>query len=132
MHQLAVAMYMKAVGDLNVTPVQFSALHTTYTNPSIDQKTLAFQIGYDVATVAGVLSRLEARGLVCRAVAPYDRRARLLSVTGRGAELVETIVPRVLKSQEQFLQPLNEMERFTFSRLSGLLLSADSGQHYHE
>ncbi|WP_244789245.1 MarR family winged helix-turn-helix transcriptional regulator [Cupriavidus pauculus] len=120
---MTVALYAKAVGDEDITPVQFSALHLIFANPGIDQKTVALQIGYDVATVAGVLARLEARKLVHRAVARHDRRARRLTVTSLGVDILEAIVPKVLEAQEGFLQPLDDTERREFLRLTALLLS---------
>src|SRR5687768_101145 len=80
-HQLAVALYAQEIGDLNVTPVQYSSLQTICNQPGIDQKTLANTVGFDTSTIAGVIDRLEARGLVVRNVSPSDRRARLITPT---------------------------------------------------
>ena len=125
-HQLVVALFMQEVGEINLTPVQFSALQTICTQPSIDQKTLARTIGYDAATTGGVIDRLEARGLVVRKVAPNDRRARQITPTERGLQTLKAAVPRVLKSQSLFLAPLTKAERREFMRLLKVLIDANA------
>src|SRR3954471_24830904 len=85
-HQLAVALFVQEVGDLNLTPVQYSSLQTICNQPGIDQKTLANTIGYDTSTIGGVIDRLEARGLVARNVSPTDRRVRLVTPTAKGIQ----------------------------------------------
>jgi DNA-binding MarR family transcriptional regulator len=125
-HQLAVALFVQEVGDLNLTPVQYSALQTICHLPGIDQKTLATTVGYDTSTIAGVIDRLEARGLVLRNVSPADRRARLITPTAKGIETLEAVVPRMLKSQERLLEPLTKTERKEFMRLMQVLIDANA------
>jgi len=117
MQQVAVALFVQEVGDLGLTPVQYSALHAVCEQPGIDQKTLAGSIGYDASTIAGVLDRLETRGLLSRSVSPTDRRARLLSPTKAGLDTLEAVVPRMLKAQERLLDPLSPKERSEFMRM---------------
>jgi DNA-binding MarR family transcriptional regulator len=124
--QLVVAMFMQEVAELNITPVQYSMLQTICNEPGIDQKTLAYTIGYDTATIAGVLDRLEARGLVVRTVSPHDKRVRLLNATEQGAEMLRAVVPRMLSSQERFLEPLSKVERLEFMRLMKVLVDANA------
>lgn len=125
-HQLAVALFVQEVGELNLTPVQYSSLQTICNQPGIDQKTLANTIGYDTSTIAGVIDRLEARGLVMRNVSPTDRRARLITPTPKGLETLEAVVPRMLKSQERLLDPLTKVERKEFMRLMQVLIDANA------
>lgn len=117
MQQVAVALFVQEVGDLALTPVQYSALHAVCEQPGIDQKTLAGSIGYDASTIGGVLDRLEARGLLSRSVSPTDRRARLLSPTQEGIDALDAVVPRMLKAQERLLEPLTPEERSEFMRM---------------
>jgi DNA-binding MarR family transcriptional regulator len=114
------------VGDLNLTPVQYSSLQTICNQPGIDQKTLANAVGYDTSTIAGVIDRLEARGLLVRTVSPTDRRARLITPTPKGLDMLEAVVPRMLKSQERLLEPLTKAERKEFMRLMQVLADANA------
>ncbi|WBY02467.1 MarR family transcriptional regulator [Ramlibacter tataouinensis] len=125
-HQLACALYTQEVGDLGLTPVQYSSLQTVCNQPGIDQKTLANSVGYDTSTIAGVIDRLEARGLVVRNVSPSDRRARLITPTDKGIEVLAGVVPRMLRSQERLLEPLAKAERKEFIRLMKVLVDANA------
>lgn len=125
-HQLAVALFAQEVGDLGLTPVQYSSLQTVCNLPGIDQKTLANTIGYDTSTIAGVIDRLEARGLVVRNVSPNDRRVRLITPTPEGIDILEAVVPRMLRSQERLLEPLTKAERKEFMRLMQVLIDTNA------
>ena len=125
-HQLAVALYAEELGDINLTPVQYSTLQTVCSSPGIDQKTLASTIGFDASTIAGVIDRLEARGLVVRNVTPTDRRVRLLTPTPKGIETLADVVPLMLKSQDRLLEPLSEAERTELMRLMKVLVDANA------
>ncbi len=125
-HQLAVALFAQELGELNLTPVQYSALQTIVSRPGIDQKTLATTIAYDTSTIGGVIDRLEARGLVARNVSPLDRRARLITPTEKGLQALQAAVPRMLKSQARLLAPLSPAERKEFMRLMNVLIDANS------
>ena len=125
-HQLAVALFVQEVGDLNLTPVQYSSLQTICNQPGIDQKTLANTIGYDTSTIAGVIDRLEARGLVLRNVSPNDRRVRLITPTEQGRKTLAAVVPRMLKSQDRLLDPLSKSEKKEFLRLMKILIDANA------
>jgi len=125
-HQLAVALYNQEVGDLSLTPVQYSSLQTICNQPGIDQKTLASTVGYDTSTIGGVIDRLEARGLVARNVSPLDRRARQITPTEKGVQVLAAVVPRMLKSQDRLLEPLSAAERKEFMRMMKVLVDANA------
>lgn len=122
MHQIAVALFLEETAEHGITPVQYAALQAVGNTPGIDQRTLAATIGFDTSTIAGVIDRLEARGLMQRQVSPHDRRARLLSITREGAALLAGVVPQMLAAQQRMLAPLSEKERADFMRLLGKLL----------
>jgi DNA-binding MarR family transcriptional regulator len=123
--QLAVALFVEEVGDIGLTPVQYSALQTVCNQPGIDQKTLAATIGYDTSTIAGVIDRLEARGLVERQVSPHDRRARQLTPTADGTRTLAAVVPCMLRAQDRLLEPLTATERREFMRLMQVVIDAN-------
>jgi len=125
-HQLSVALFVQEVGELSLTPVQYSALHAICEQPGVDQKSLAQSIGYDTSTIAGVIDRLEARGLVVRSVSPADRRVRLVTPTPKGIDTLRAVVPRMLKAQERLLEPLGKAERKEFLRLMKVLIEANA------
>jgi DNA-binding MarR family transcriptional regulator len=64
------------------------------------------------------LDRLEAMGLIERQPDPTDRRGRLVALTDRGRELVDTAVAEHLDNEQTLLGALDTAER---EQLAGLL-----------
>lgn len=100
------------------TSVQFAALDAIAQQPHIDQATLAVAIGFDRATIGGVIDRMEGKGLVQRTVSQLDRRAKLLSLTAKGQQLLSASRPVVEALQQDILQPLSPTERTQFLDLA--------------
>ena len=126
LHQIAVAIFMQETEAHGVTPVQYGALQAVRNTPGIDQRTLARSIGFDTSTIAGVVDRLEARGLLQRSASPDDRRVRLLTLTDAGHALVDAVVPSMWRAQERMLEPLPARERGEFLRMLRLLVQANN------
>ncbi|PUE22413.1 hypothetical protein B9Z38_16275 [Limnohabitans sp. MMS-10A-160] len=111
LHQFAVARFTGEMGDLGLTPIQWSALLTTQQRPGLDQTALSKEIFIDTSTIAGVLDRLESRGLLERKASPNDRRVRLLNVTKQGDALLKKANVVVLDTQQWLMEPLSSAER---------------------
>lgn len=117
LHQISVGIFHQETEDLNVTPVQYAILQTVRDQPGCDQRTLAGRIALDTSTTAGVVDRLEARGLLRRRVSPEDRRVRLLALTPAGELLLAQTLPGMERTQERILEPLNPEQRQQFMAL---------------
>ena len=126
LQQIAVAIFLQETEPYGVTPVQFAALQAAHNTPGVDQRTLARTIGFDTSTTAGVIDRLEARGLLQRNASPEDRRVRLLTLTDDGAALLAQVVPAMQRAQIRMLDPLNKTERAEFMRLLRVLVTANN------
>ncbi|MDP4608463.1 MAG: MarR family transcriptional regulator [Burkholderiaceae bacterium] len=109
----------------DLTSVQFAALDAIAQQPSTDQATLAATISFDRATIGGVIDRLEQKGLVQRVVSAHDRRARLLTITAAGQQLLASCRPVVEALQADILAPLSAAERATFVALAHKALGLD-------
>jgi DNA-binding MarR family transcriptional regulator len=94
--------------------------------PGTDQRTLARSIGLDTSTTAGVIDRLEARGLMQRSASAEDRRVNLLSPTREGLALLQAMVPAMLHAQQRMLEPLPVKERAEFMRMLKVLVTANN------
>lgn len=123
LHQIAVALFMAETEPFGVTPVQFAALQAVQNAPGTDQRTLARTIGFDTSTIAGVIDRLEARGLMLRSASAQDRRVRLLTLTPVGEQLLADVLPSMLRAQERILAPLPAQERGEFMRMLAVLIA---------
>ena len=124
LQQFAVALFMEETRGLDLTPVQYAALSAAHRQPGMDQRTLAAAIGFDTSTTAGVLDRLEGRGLLQRDASPQDRRVRLIRLTPLGADMLQQGTPRMLAAQGRILDPLPEAQRQVFMALLEHLVRA--------
>lgn len=113
LHQLSGQVFQRHTEEagFELTPVQFSALHTLRAHPGVEQAQLAALIAYDRATLGSVLDRLEKKGYIQRAVSPTDRRAREVRLTDAGLALVEAATPVVEALQAEIAQGLDDKER---------------------
>lgn len=109
----------------DITPVQYAALVGIQGNPGIDQATLASVIGYDRATIGGVIDRLEKKDLLSRKVHPQDRRARALYLEPAGETLIAEVEGVVNAAQERILSPLPKQDHAVFLQMVAKLLRDD-------
>jgi DNA-binding MarR family transcriptional regulator len=126
LHQISVAIFLQETEAFGVTPVQFAALQTVGSQPNIDQRTLARTVGLDTSTIAGVIDRLESRGLLVRSASPEDRRVRQLTLTDAAIQLLADIAPAMLKAQKLILNPLSEEEQAEFTRMLRQLVTKNN------
>lgn len=126
LQQIAVGVFMEETQAFGLTPVQFATLTAILGSPGIDQRTLAASVGFDTSTIGGVVDRLQARGWVQRQVSPSDRRARLLSVTPAGQQLLQDVSAAVLRTQERILAPLPLEEQQVFLRMLKILVATNN------
>ncbi|WP_342620500.1 MarR family transcriptional regulator [Rhodoferax sp. GW822-FHT02A01] len=120
LHQQSMQVFQaqtQAAG-FDLTSVQFAALNALARDPGIDQASLAATIGFDRATIGGVIDRLERKGLVQREVSAQDRRARQLTLTAEGESMLTACRPVVKALQTDILALLSPAEREAFMALA--------------
>ena len=120
LHQQSTQIFVQRTqaAGYDLTPVQYAALEAIYENPGADQKFVAELIGYDRATIGGVIERLEKKGWVRRVVSQEDRRARELSLTAKGNSIRSSLQPIVQELQKEILLPLGEADQALMIRLA--------------
>ncbi|MEN9416705.1 MAG: hypothetical protein RI988_325 [Pseudomonadota bacterium] len=126
LHQIAVAIFLQETEDIGLTPVQYAALQAVSNRPGVDQRTLSRLIGLDTSTLAGVVERLEARGLLARQPSTEDRRVKLVSPTPSGRQALKAMVPAMLRAQARILAPLSANEQQAFTRMLDTLVDANN------
>jgi DNA-binding MarR family transcriptional regulator len=99
-----------ALVPLGLTHVQFVLLASIWwlndQGQHPNQLALAEHAGTDVKMTSQVVRTLERNGLVERVTDPADTRARLLTVTARGAELAPRAVDVVEQVDADFFRPV--------------------------
>jgi DNA-binding MarR family transcriptional regulator len=97
-----------ALAPLGLTHVQFVLLATTWwlnsRGEDPNQLGVARHAGTDVKMTSEVLRKLEAKGLIVRAVDAADTRAKRLWVTERGADVAERAVAAVEAADAEFFR----------------------------
>ena len=77
-----------------ITSPQFAALNALYSEPNLDQRTLGRRVSLDRSTMAEVVSRLSARGLIRTERDPRDGRRKTITLSTKGLHSVQQLIPR--------------------------------------
>ncbi len=109
------ARWQQALPDL--TKPQYAVMRSVAEHPGIEQVALIEAAVSTKATLAEMLSRMEARGLVRREHDPADKRLRFVYLTDEGEALLNRSIPQGNEVDDEFLGRLSDDEREQFSRL---------------
>jgi MarR family transcriptional regulator, organic hydroperoxide resistance regulator len=78
-------------GELGLAPMQLHALRLIEPGAQLPMSSLAEKLFCDASNVTGIVDRLEARSLIERRPAAYDRRVKLLALTDEGERVREAV-----------------------------------------
>ena len=109
------ARWQQALPDL--TKPQYAVMRSVAEQPGIEQVVLIEAAVSTKATLAEMLSRMEARGLVRREHDSADKRRRFVFLTDEGEALLNRSIPQGNEVDDEFLGRLSDDEREQFSRL---------------
>ncbi|VYT99036.1 MarR family transcriptional regulator [Metakosakonia massiliensis] len=109
------ACWQQALPDL--TKPQYAVMRAIAEHPGIEQVALIEVAASTKATLAEMLSRMEARGLLRREHDPDDKRRRFLFLTPEGETLLQNSMPLGNGVDNAFLGKLSEAEQAQFTRL---------------
>lgn len=109
------ARWQHALPEL--TKPQYAVLRAIAENPGIEQVALTEVAVSTKATLAEMLSRMEARGLVQRDQDPADKRRRFVRLTPQGEALINNSIPIGSGVDDAFLGRLSDSERTQFTAL---------------
>jgi MarR family transcriptional regulator, temperature-dependent positive regulator of motility len=90
-----------------ITSPQFAALNALYSEPNLDQRTLGRRISLDRSTMAEVVSRLDARGLIQTRRDSRDGRRKTIALTPKGLLTVQQLIPRTHAMTSRLVEPLD-------------------------
>ena len=100
-----------------ITSPQFAALNALYSEPNLDQRTLGQRISLDRSTMAEVVSRLSARGLIRTERDTRDGRRKTITLTSKGLQSVQQLIPRTHAMTDRLVAALDQKQRGDLLRL---------------
>lgn len=120
-HFVAEELFAQEFAAESITPRQKAALVTLYQQPGLSQNSLADKLFMDRNTVAEMVRRLAANGLIRRIPARGDQRAYELFLAPAGADLLTRVMPRDARVEQQVLDRLPEEYRPLFVKCLHLI-----------
>jgi DNA-binding MarR family transcriptional regulator len=113
----------EASAVLGLSFIKIKALRRLLTRP-MSMRDLALELGTDKPYVTQIVDALEERGLVLRAVADYDRRCRIASLTEQGRETAVRS-EEILTRPPAGLRRLSERDLAELGRILGEIARAE-------
>jgi len=108
--------------DADLTPRQYTVLTAAQQRTEPSQAALVADTGIDRSTLADIVGRLVAKGLLERHRTERDARAYAIAVTEKGHETISTLAPRVATMERDLLTALPEDQRETFAKNIALIV----------
>lgn len=114
-----------------ITSPQFAALNALLREPNMDQRTLGRRVSLDRSTMAEVVARLTARGLIKGERHASDARRKTIALTPRGERTLQQLIPRTHRMTSRLVSALDEQERKELLRLLGLVVRSSEPHSSH-
>ena len=108
-----------------ITSPQFAALNALYNEPNIDQRTLGERIAADRSTMAEVVARLSARGLIRATRDARDGRRKTIQLTPKGSTALQNLIPRTRVMTGRLVGVLDQKEQTELLRMLTAVVSAN-------
>lgn len=112
--QLAEDLFARSIGDIGLTARQFVVLSVVETLDDPSQTALCEISGIDRSTLADIVRRLVARGLLSRRRTRQDARMYAVRITPEGEEMLRRALPIANKVDEALVESLSPDQREQF------------------
>lgn len=109
--------------EYGLTSAQGEAVRTILHEPGITAAELKKRLGLSQSTVAGILERLENKGLIKKTLVDGDARKMSLFSTAQGLELEEMLKRTALETQQIIMEGMTKSEQEEFNRLLEIALA---------
>lgn len=112
--QLALDIYSEETGPDGLTQRQFAVLEAVSHKSGLTQTDLVRATGIDRSTLADLVSRMTAKGLLAREKSAIDARAKAVSLSGPGQAALDAARPKVEAADKRILALLPKAKRDGF------------------
>ncbi len=124
--QLALDFHAEAAGAANLTQRQFTVLSAAAAVDGLTQNDLVRATGIDRSTLADLVARMLAKGLLQRERSATDARANTVRLSEAGREAMGSGAGAAAEADERLLALLSPKKRETFLKtLASLAAAAD-------
>ncbi|WP_298123707.1 MarR family transcriptional regulator [Brevundimonas sp.] len=125
--QLALDVYAEELGTDGPTQRQFAVLEAVSQRAGLTQTDLVKATGIDRSTLADLVSRMTAKGLLDRERSSLDARAKAVRLSAAGEAALAAARPRVIAADKRIMGLLPKAKRDLFLELlSELAAAADA------
>ena len=108
-----------------ITSPQFAALNALYGEPPLDQRTLGERVSLDRSTMAEVVARLSARGLIKTARDANDGRRKTIRLTPKGVATLQHLIPRTHVMTRRLVGALDPNDQAALLRMLTTVVSSN-------
>lgn len=119
--QLALDIYTEEAATSGLTQRQFAVLEATSQQTGLTQTDLVKATGIDRSTLADLVARLTAKGLLETERSVLDARAKAVRLSAEGQAALEAARPCVEAADKRILQMLPKAKRDNFLEILTLL-----------
>ncbi len=124
--QCADELFAINVASNDLTPRQYAVLKAVAANKNPSQTLLVEKTGIDRSTLADIVRRLEARGLLARQRTESDARKYAIRLTDSGKTALLSAEPAVRTTNERLLAALSDEERAIFLTALDRMINASN------
>ena len=121
LHRITAAIFEEETASFGLTGLQYGILNVVAVEPGIDQIGVCNTLGVDRSTLAGVVDRLEQKGLVARSRGA-DRRSNALHLTRAGKRILGEIEVSARKAERRAFEAFSAAEQAQFRRMLARLV----------
>jgi DNA-binding MarR family transcriptional regulator len=122
--QLALDVYAEELGSDGPTQRQFAVMEAVSVKEGLTQTDLVKATGIDRSTLADLVSRMTAKGLLTRERSTLDARAKAVRLSAEGQALLDAARPKVEAADRRIMGLLPKGKRDGFLDLLSELASA--------
>ena len=97
--------------------MQYGILNVIDLQPGMDQISVCAALGVDRSTLAGVVDRLEEKGLLKRSTGRTDRRSNALHLTRAGRRILGEAAASANQAEARAFEPLSPAEQRQFTQM---------------
>ena len=101
----------QTIKESGLTPAQFGVLEVLYNKGDLKINELIEKILTTSGNITVVIKNLEKEGLIQKSADPKDKRSCIISLTDKGKQYIETILPKHIDNIRSIFEVLSNEEK---------------------